>query len=199
MFSSRIFAGALAIAVLTGAGYAAGPFSDIDASGLPSAKQTSLGLYVSSERAFKIVTDAPETLFIDVRDPMEVAVTGHPSGVDKIVPVRVQSDLFDAELGEFMLVPNTGFLKQMDAALADAGKSRHDLIIITCGSGYRSARAVELLASAGYTNVWHIPDGYAGDEKPGMNARNAWQNAGLPWSDDLVAKTPWIKAVRVVR
>lgn len=169
--------------------------SDLDAATLIPQKKTPLGLYMSSPKAFRMISEDPEILFIDVRDPLEVAMAGHPMAIDKIVPIQVQSDTFDAELNEFALVPNEHFLKQMKLALAERGKSKHDLIIVTCGSGYRSAEAVRKLSAAGYTNVWQIPDGYAGDEKRGMNLENAWQNAGLPWSEELIAETPWVKAM----
>ncbi len=169
--------------------------SDLDATGLSPEKLTPLGLYLSSPKAYRVISEDPDILFIDVRDPLEVALMGHPMAIDKIVPVRVQSENFDEELNEYALVPNAHFLQQMELALAEAGKSKHDLIIVTCGSGYRSAEAVRNLSAAGYTNVWQIPDGYVGDEKRGMNTQNAWQNAGLPWSAKLIAETPWVKAM----
>jgi len=173
--------------------------SDLDATALNTQRVTPLGLYLSSPKAYRLISENPEILFVDVRDPLEVALMGHPQAVDKIVPIRVQSDLFDDELNQFTLVPNDKFLQEMEVTLREAGKSKHDLIILTCGSGYRSAEAVRKLSAAGYTNVWHIPDGYAGDGSPGMNLENAWQNAGLPWSDDLVAETPWVKAMLKTR
>ena len=169
--------------------------SDLDAATLIPLKETPLGLYMSSPKAFRMINEDPEILFIDVRDPLEVAMVGHPMAIDKIVPIQVQSDVFDEDLNEFALVRNADFLKQMELALNETGKSKHDLIIVPCGSGYRSAEAVRELSAAGYTNVWHIPDGYAGDEKRGMNLENAWQNAGLPWSEELIAETPWVKAM----
>ena len=169
--------------------------SDLDAKVLIAEKETPLGLYMSSPKAFRMISEDPEILFIDVRDPLEVALFGHPRAIDKVVPVHVQSDIFDEGLNEYALVPNAHFLTQMERTLIEAGKSKHDLIIVTCGSGYRSAEAVRQLAAAGYTNVWHIPDGYEGDDKAGMNAQNAWRNAGLPWSEELVAETPWVKAM----
>lgn len=178
---------------LTSPAFANELVSDVDVSALKGSKMTPLGLYLSSSKANDVLKGQPEILFVDVRDPVEVALAGHPAPVDKIVPVRLQSDVFDAAINEFMLVPNKNFLKEMNATIEAAGKTRDDMIFVTCGSGYRSAEAVRILVAAGYTNVWHIPDGYDGDEKRGMNTQNAWQNAGLPWSRDLVMDTPWVK------
>ncbi len=173
--------------------FAADLVSDVSVSALKASKMTPLGFYVSSSKAHELLTGQPEILFVDVRDPVEVALTGHPASIDKIVPVRLQSDVFDTAINEFVLVPNKNFLKEMTATLKAAGKTRDDVIFLTCGSGYRSAEAVRILAAAGYTNVWHIPDGYDGDDRRGMNTQNAWQNAGLPWSRHLVMDTPWVK------
>jgi len=158
-----------------------------------------LGLYLSSVEAHDLVRDNPAILFIDVRDPLEIAKMGHPQPVDKVVPIRVQSDLYNVDMDEYTLVPNEKFLEEMELALREVGKSKFDLIILTCGSGYRSAEAVRLLSDAGYTNVWSITDGYEGDEKRGMNLENAWQNAGLPWSTSLVSETPWVTTLETQR
>jgi rhodanese-related sulfurtransferase len=63
-----------------------------------------------------------------------------------------------------------------------------DTLLLTCRSGDRSARAVNLLAEAGFTNVYTITDGVEGDkvEDPdnvyvGKRMKNGWKNWGLPW------------------
>ena len=75
--------------------------------------------------------------------------------------------------------------------MANENKSNDDLIIVTCGSGMRSAAAAQRLIDAGYTNVWHISDGYDGDELPGINTQNAWRLAGLPWTNAPVFGDEW--------
>lgn len=188
---------AFTLSVLTTSVYAiSGLVSDVDSYDLDHAKLTPLGLYMSSKGTYKAMSAAPDMLFLDVRDPLEIALSGHPSIIDAIVPVRVQSEIFNPDLKEFELVRNAEFVAQMDALIAERGVSRTDTIFVTCGSGKRSAEAVRILAKAGYTNVWHVPDGYEGDEKAGMNTQNAWYNAGLPWSYHLVAETPWVKAMK---
>ena len=63
-------------------------------------------------------------------------------------------------------------------------------IILMCRSGDRSAAAANLLAEAGFKNVYSVVDGYEGDlategPKTGQRAVNGWKNAGLPWSYKL--------------
>ena len=67
-----------------------------------------------------------------------------------------------------------------------------DTILVMCRSGGRSAAAVNILAKAGYKQVYNIVDGFEGDDlnTPGShnNGRrlvNGWKNAGLPWTYTL--------------
>ncbi len=166
----------------------------IDENTLPKIKTIPSGNYLTSRQTYELLSSDPDILFIDVRDPMEISLAGRPKQVDAIVPVRVQSNKFDDSIDEFKLVDNPDFMSQMEKVLAMYGKSKHDMIIITCGSGMRSAKAAHVLIKSGYTNVWHIPDGYAGDEKPGMNSHNAWKLAGLPWTKEKkIFGNEWIK------
>ena len=64
--------------------------------------------------------------------------------------------------------------------------------MVMCRSGGRSAMAVNLLAKAGFTNVYNIIDGMEGDavEDPdsvfvGQRLVNGWKNAGCPWTYEL--------------
>jgi len=145
-------------------------------------KRTPQSLYLTSQGAFDMLKAQPDILFVDVRDPIEIAISGHPKPIDAIVPIMVHSEIFDERLGEYKLVENVSFLEDMNALLAEMGVSPEDNIIITCGSGWRSAKAAHALFEAGFTNVWHIIDGYPGETKPGINSQNAWKVAGLPWT-----------------
>ena len=158
---------------------------------IPTVKQTPLSKYLSVHQAHKLLSKQSDIVFIDVRDAVEIGRTGHPDMIDAIVPIYTQTEHFDTGLGEFILADNPSFLSEMQSVLKRHMKTRNDMIIITCGSGMRSAVATRALAAQGYTNVWHITDGYEGDDKPGLNTYNAWQLAGLPWSYDLVHGAQW--------
>ncbi len=180
---------ALATALIAGVvmlpeGFAA-PRSSIADAEVPSEKTTELGLYLSSEDAYAFITQNPDALFIDTRDPLEVSVMGHPVGIDAIVPISIHSNTFVESRGEFALARNPDFNQMWDRVASYYGISRSDIIIVTCGNGRRSAQAVNQLAAAGYTNVWHIVDGYDGEDaedRDGRNTKNAWHLAGLPWT-----------------
>ena len=58
-----------------------------------------------------------------------------------------------------------------------------------CRSGGRSAIAVNLLAQAGFRNVWNIVDGMEGDTVDdvesifhGQRVKNGWKNSRAPWT-----------------
>lgn len=165
----------------------AGQFqSSVDPADLRDVKLTPQQKYMTSIEAYRLIEKNPDILFVDVRDPVEVLLNGHPRFIDAVVPVRAQSTEFDEDLKQWVLKDNPNFVMYMEQALAHFGKTRHDMIIVTCGSGWRSAQAARQLYDAGFTDVWHIPDGYEGEELPGFNINNAWQLAGLPWSFERV-------------
>ena len=63
-----------------------------------------------------------------------------------------------------------------------------DTLMLMCRSGGRSAKAVDQLAAAGFTNVYNITDGMEGDKVKdpesvfhGKRVKNGWKNWGLPW------------------
>jgi len=158
---------------------------------IPAFKRVMAGNYLTSVEAYKYLGENEDVLFIDVRDSMEIGVFGHPIMLDAIVPLQIQTTKFDEVLREYKLADNAEFLSEMAIVFEMHSKSKSDMVILTCGSGQRSAKAANKLTEAGYTNVWHIPDGYVGDEKPGMNKTNAWKLAGLPWSKDLIHGSEW--------
>ncbi len=66
-----------------------------------------------------------------------------------------------------------------------------DTLLLMCRSGDRSARAVDKLATAGFTNAYTIVDGFEGDKVKdpesvfyGKRMRNGWKNSA-PWIYDI--------------
>ena len=154
---------------------------------LPEPKQTSLGLYVTAREAYEKWRAAPEKVKIfDVRTPEEYIFVGHPTMAWRI-PVAVQVYAWDAGKNEFPMKPLPDFVSRVKQ-VAKPG----DTILAMCRSGGRSAIAVNMLAKAGFKNVWNIVDGFEGDRVDdaesvfrGMPMRNGWKNSGCPWTYDL--------------
>ena len=64
--------------------------------------------------------------------------------------------------------------------------NKNDRVILVCRSGERSARAADVLAKAGFTQVYNVVEGFEGDYgKTGRRDVNGWKNAGLPWTYKL--------------
>lgn len=183
-----------AMAALSAA--AADIVTSVDAAGLPKGKQTSLGLYLTPADAAAALAADPGIVFVDVRDPIEVAFVGQPEPVDANIPVATFTHVFDAKRADYTPRPNPRFVEEVDALLARLGKGRTDPVFVICRSGSRSAQAAEALAKAGYTNVWNLIEGFEGDlnRETGRRDRNGWKNAGLAWTYRLDPAEAWSAA-----
>jgi len=167
--------------------------SSVDPASLPRAKATSLGLYLSPADAAAALAADPAIVFVDVRDPIEVAFVGHAVGTDAVVPLAVFSHRFDPKARDYAAIANPRFVEEVAAVVAREGRTPADPILVICRSGGRSAVAVEALAQAGFTAVWNIVEGFEGDRDPDTGARslNGWRNAGLPWTYRLDPAIAW--------
>lgn len=105
--------------------------------------------------------------YLDVRT-VEEYVGGHAEGA-----VNVPAFIRDA-MGQ--MAPNPEFL-----AVVQANFAPDTPLVLGCGSGGRSQRACELLASAGYTQVANIDGGFNGKRDPfGRTVTPGWKERGLP-------------------
>jgi rhodanese-related sulfurtransferase len=154
---------------------------------LPKAKQTPLGLYITAKEAYEQWLSAPESLIIlDVRTPEEYLFVGHPALAWKI-PVIMQSYEWDSEKAKYPMVLLSDFVTRVSSIAKP-----EDIIMIMCRSGGRSAIAVNLLAQAGFKNVYNIIDGMEGDVNGDSDSvsqskelASGWKNTGCPWTKTL--------------
>ena len=161
--------------------------------GVPAAKRTTSGLYVTAQDAYDMMKEAPDkVLFIDVRTPAELQFIGMPTLVDANVPLLLEASppQWDDVNSTFKLAPNAKFVEGVDARLVGKGLTRDGRVILICQGGVRAARAANLLTQAGYTKVYTTIDGFEGDPAPdgphkGERIVNGWRNAGLPWTARL--------------
>ena len=151
---------------------------------LPMAKQTELGLYLTASEAYvKWQADPDNVTILDVRTTEEYIFVGH-APMARNVPLVSQTYEWDANKQYFAMMPNPDFITQVTNFANPS-----DTILVMCRSGGRSAMAVNLLAQAGFKNVYNITDGMEGDavKDPAsvfMDQRlvNGWKNSGLPWT-----------------
>jgi rhodanese-related sulfurtransferase len=154
---------------------------------IPKEKQTTLGLYVTAKEAYAKWQAAPDQVkILDVRTPEEYLFVGHPTMAWKI-PVAVQSYEWDSEKKQFPLQPLPDFAVRV-SQIAKPG----DTLMAMCRSGGRSAIAVNMLAKAGFTNVYNIVDGMEGDANADSDSvarsqplKDGWKNSGCPWTKKL--------------
>lgn len=167
----------------------------ISGEGLSEKKQTTLGFYLTAEEAYKLKSEHADVLFIDVRTRAEVAFLGMPNNADANIPYVLAEDFsgWDVKKKTFKFPSNSEFQMAVDKLVAAKGLNKESKIIVMCRSGHRSAKAANLMAKSGYTNVYTMVDGYEGDkakegDHKGQRVVNGWKNAGLPWSYKLDRK-----------
>lgn len=156
-------------------------------------KQTTLGKYASSLEAYLMWRAKPgQAVILDVRTPEEYVYVGHPEMAVN-VPVMVGTGKYDAEAKSYGMAPNGKFVEQVSRKI---GKDK--TILVLCRSGQRAAAAVNLLAKAGYADVYNVVDSFEGDmvKDPesvydGKRMRNGWKNLGLPWTYELKPELVW--------
>jgi len=154
---------------------------------LPKDKQTTLKLYVTAADAYKKWKANPKKILIlDVRTPEEYIFVGH-ANMAMNIPVVFQTYEWDSEKRDFVSKPNPDFVSQVKK-----WANPSNTILAMCRSGGRGATSVNLLAKAGFKNVYNIIDGMEGDKVDdpgsifhGKRMRNGWKNSGLPWAYDL--------------
>lgn len=144
-----------------------------------AAKQTTLGLYVTSKEAYEKWKAEPDKIkIIDVRTPEEYLFVGHPTMAWKI-PFATQSYEWDAEKKQYPMQPLPDFVARVQT-IAKPG----DTLLLMCRSGDRSAMAVNALARAGFTHAYTITDGMEGDGNSDSDStvHGGWKNSGCPWT-----------------
>jgi rhodanese-related sulfurtransferase len=118
--------------------------------------------------AWERMQSCPGAVLIDVRDPVEFAFVGHPSGAVNI-PWKTAPDWR----------PNPDFLGQVKGFAPESDRP----LFLLCRSGQRSLDAARALAAAGYRNLTNVEEGFEGalDADRHRGALGGWRYHGLPW------------------
>lgn len=156
---------------------------------VPKEKQTKLGKYVTAKETAEVLkAERAKILFVDVRTRAEIQFVGYAGDIDAAVPFVDMSQFgeWDDKAGRYKLDANPVFSQTVEKALLAKGLTKSDKVILMCRSGDRSGKAADLLAAAGFTDVYSVIDGFEGDLSPeGRRSLNGWKNAGLPWTYKL--------------
>ena len=116
------------------------------------------------------LVSAGQARLIDVRSGEERHFVGH-----------VPCSLHVAWATGTGLNRNPRFLRELEAKV---GKSA--VVILLCRSGKRSAQAAQVATEAGFTQVFHVLEGFEGDlDARGQRGHhNGWRFHELPWQQD---------------
>jgi rhodanese-related sulfurtransferase len=151
--------------------------SQVDVSGvLEQARQraAAVGLAyaggIAPRQAWNLFSSGGATL-IDVRSGEERKFVGH-----------VPDSLHVAWATGTALTRNPRFAREVEAKVKDKAAP----LLLLCRSGKRSAAAAEVLAKAGYSNVFNVLEGFEGeiDQQQQRGKADGWRYHGLPWVQD---------------
>lgn len=152
---------------------------------VPASKRTDLALYLSALQAWDVKQRRGDgVLLVDVRTRAEAQYVGLPEGIDMHIPYMENTSFFEWDdiRRQYKVEPNPQFAQSINALLAATANGKDTMLVLIC----RSAKAANLLAQLGYSQVYSVFDGFEGDLSPsGQRTVNGWKNAGLPWSYKL--------------
>jgi len=126
---------------------------------------------VTPTEAFRLLTEEPDVVLVDVRTPAEWTYVGLPNlaAIGKqVVTASWHQHLTPTELAQM---------------LESAGVERTDQVLFLCRSGQRSQYAAALATSAGFTQAHNVSAGFEGNQdQNGQRGHLAgWKFDGLPW------------------
>jgi rhodanese-related sulfurtransferase len=128
---------------------------------------------ISPEEAWKLLSDNPEAVLVDVRTNAEWRFVGVPdlSSLGRDVVYVQWSGVDGSRNGRFV------------DELVDAGVTPGDRpVVFLCRSGNRSIGAAEAATDAGIAPSYNVLDGFEGNlDESGHRGSTGWKAIGLPW------------------
>ncbi len=129
------------------------------------------GQYLAPKDAYELLKQKGKHIFfVDVRTQGELTTIGMPTPIDANVPYLFKK--WNKEKGKVKVILNNDFVPAIEKKLKIKHLDKQSPIFLICQNGKRSSKAAEVLAKAGYQNVYSIIEGIKG-----------WQENDLPWSD----------------
>jgi rhodanese-related sulfurtransferase len=99
-------------------------------------------------------------------------------------PSMFMSMKYDMKKKTYKMEVNPNFVAEVQQHF-----KKNQTLMLICRSGGRSAKATNLLAEAGFKNVYNVYDGFEGDKLKiensyfnGQRMLNGWKNSGNPWT-----------------
>lgn len=122
--------------------------------------------------AWKLLSDNPRAVLVDVRTEAEWRFVGVPD------LSSLGRDTVFIEWTTSAGQPNQNFLAELKEQVpADTGP-----VVFLCRSGNRSIGAAEVATDAGITPAYNVLDGFEGHlNAQGHRGESGWRAVGLPW------------------
>ncbi len=128
---------------------------------------------ITPDEAWKLLSENPDAVLVDVRTDAEWRFVGVPdiSGLGRDV-VYVQWSGLDGKRNE-------NFVDELIAAGVSPGERP---VVFLCRSGNRSIPAAEAATRAGIAPSYNVVDGFEGGlDSAGHRGGTGWRAIGLPW------------------
>ncbi|MCV7098050.1 rhodanese-like domain-containing protein [Mycobacterium kubicae] len=125
--------------------------------------------------AWKMLSDNPQAVLVDVRTEAEWRFVGVPdlSSLGRDV-VYVEWNKTDGS-------HNENFLAELQDQIAPDGQEERPVVFL-CRSGNRSIGAAEAATEAGLAPAYNVLDGFEGHlDDHGHRGLGGWRAIGLPW------------------
>jgi rhodanese-related sulfurtransferase len=129
---------------------------------------------ITPEQAWKLLSDNPQAVLVDVRTDAEWRFVGVPdlSSLGRDV-VYIEWNQVDGHRNE-------NFLAELSERVAGDAEDRP--VVFLCRSGNRSISAAEAATEAGITPAFNVLDGFEGHlDDAGHRGGSGWRAIGLPW------------------
>ncbi|QLL08070.1 rhodanese-like domain-containing protein [Mycobacterium vicinigordonae] len=125
--------------------------------------------------AWKVLTENPQAVLVDVRTDAEWNFVGVPD------LSSLGRDVVFVEWNKTSGQHNEDFLAELKEQIPDSGEAERPLVFL-CRSGNRSIGAAEVATEAGLTPSYNVLDGFEGHlDAHGHRGGTGWRAVGLPW------------------
>ena len=129
---------------------------------------------ITPEQAWKLLSDNPQAVLVDVRTDAEWRFVGVPdlSSLGRDV-VYIEWNRVDGQR-------NGNFLTELSEKVPGEAEDRP--VIFLCRSGNRSVNAAEAATEVGIAPSYNVLDGFEGHlDDVGHRGGSGWRATGLPW------------------
>lgn len=126
--------------------------------------------------AWKILSDNPQAVLVDVRTAAEWEFVGVPD------LSSLGRDVVYVEWNTVAGARNQNFVAELRDTIPPADGSGERPVVFLCRSGHRSIGAAEAATGAGITPAYNVLDGFEGHlDAEGHRGVVGWRAIGLPW------------------